>query len=298
MSPSCMSSTNNASRQLSAVSYQLRMTAWALAVSAACVCPIVEAAGSFEREPMTMRVVAVNPSSEKTQTVPVRIDLPSEIGPSDILDHGELDVDYDTAHSQYFVFKDGVQLGPKQTKVFEVIVKDVWFIPAVELDGLRNHTGIVLGRLEKSEYYPAAKQLGDSILARLNAITAMQSDETLARRQRIGSYRKNRLELEAIKEDLARMEKLLSFAGGPPVPQMLEESALKSDAPSTTTTWLVIFLIVIFMGFLAGQFFFTWQRRLKAAGDFTAGQEQAFPEQPSHEGTAAGDGGIRAKRST
>ena len=45
---------------------------------------------------------------------------------------------------------------------------------------------------------------------------------------------------------------------------MLKESPLKSDAPSTTTTWLVIFLIMIFMGLLAGQFFFTWQRRVKA----------------------------------
>jgi hypothetical protein len=73
--------------------------------------------------------------------------------------------------------------------------------------------------------------------------------------------------LAAVKDDLTRLEKLLSFTGGPPVPSMLEESPLKSDAPSTTTTWLVIFLIVIFMGLLAGQFFFTGQRRLKPGGE-------------------------------
>jgi hypothetical protein len=82
--------------------------------------------------------------------------------------------------------------------------------------------------------------------------------------------------LQEIKDDLARMEKLLTFAGGVPVPELLEESAVKSDAPSTTTTWLVIFLIVIFMGLLAGQFFFTWQRRVKTAMDFTEEQQAAF----------------------
>ena len=72
------------------------------------------------------------------------------------------------------------------------------------------------------------------------------------------------------------MEKLLSFTGGPPVPEMMEHSPLKSDAPSTKTTWLVIFLIMIFMGLLAGQFFFTWQRRVKSE-THTGGAMDAFP---------------------
>ena len=74
------------------------------------------------------------------------------------------------------------------------------------------------------------------------------------------------------------MEKLLAFAGGPPVPEMMKESPLKSDAPPTTTTWLVIFLIMIFMGLLAGQFFFTWQRRVKTDAEFAGGAHDAFPK--------------------
>ena len=142
--------------------------------------------------------------------------------------------------------------------------------------------------MEKSEYYAAAEQLAESIIARLDDIAAMQLDETIGRRQRIGGYRRNLLDLDVIKEDLARMEKLLSFTGAPPIPELLEESPLRSDAPSTTTTWLVIFLIVIFMGLLAGQFFLTWQRRLKATSDFTGEQQEAFPEQGVEGGASAG----------
>ena len=235
-------------------------------------------AATVERDPLTLRVVAVNPSAEKNRTVPVRIDLPQEVKPEDILDRGDLQVDYDTDRSLYYVHKQDVTLAPKQTKVFEVLVKDVWFIPDGDLTTLKAQTELVLKRLQKSTYFESAKELAASITGRLEVIAKEQVDETIGRKQRIGAYRKNLLALQQIKEDIARMEKLLTFAGGVPVPEMLQESPLKSDAPSTTTTWLVIFLIVIFMGLLAGQFFFTWQRRVKSASDFSNAQQSAFPK--------------------
>jgi hypothetical protein len=115
----------------------------------------------------------------------------------------------------------------------------------------------------------------------------VQGDETISRKQRIGSYRTHLQTLQAVKEDLARMEKLLTFSGGPPVPEMLEESPLKADAPSTTTTWLVIFLIITFMGLLAGQFFFTWQRRVKMTPEATPGQPPDASSANSPHGAAA-----------
>ena len=250
-------------------------TVCVLATSVIAVCAIFQLGArgvawgeAIEREPMTLRVVAVNPSADKSRTIPVRIDLPQEVKPSDILDHGDLEVEFDTDRSLYYVHKDDVTLAPKQTRVFEVLVRDVWFITDPTLDSLRSHTQLLLRRLEKSEYYESAKQLADSITTRLDDIQKMQVDETIGRKQRIGNYRRNLQALETIKEDLARMEKLLAFSGGPPVPEMMKESPLKSDAPSTTTTWLVIFLIMIFMGLLAGQFFFTWQRRAKSTAEF------------------------------
>ena len=237
-----------------------------------------QGAGAAEREPMTLRVVAVNPSAEKSKTVPVRIDLPQEIKPGDIVDQGDMDVEFDMERSVYYMVKPEVTLAPKQTRVFEVVVNDVWFIPDPELDGLTRQSELILGRLEGTEYEEAAKPLGQSITERLEEIRTIQRDEALSRKQHIGAYRKNLQTLQVIKEDLARLEKLLSFTGGPPVPEMLEESPLKSDAPSTTTTWLVIFLIMIFMGLLAGQFFFTWQRRVKGAATFGGEGQEAFPK--------------------
>lgn len=296
MNRSCTSSINKDSVQCSAFSVQSLAGSVALAmlILMGTEPAAAQQAGSFEREPLTMRVVAVNPSAEKSQAVPVRIDLPMEIGPNEILDQGDLEVDFDTARSQYFVKRDDIILAPKETRIFEIIMKDVWFIPAVTLDGLSRHTELVLSRLEPTEYYDTAKVLAKTVLDRLDAMRVVQSDDSISRRKRIGAYRRNMQELKVIKEDLLRMEKLLSFTGGVPVPEMLEESPLKSDAPSRTTTWLVIFLIIIFMGLLAGQFFMTWQRRLKSVTDFTDQSQEAFPDdeaQKAAAGTEAESGG-------
>lgn len=250
-------------------------------------------AATAERDPITFKIAAVNPSPEKRQSVPVRIELPQEVKPDDILDRGELDIEFDEDRSSYFVHKKDVQLAPKETKVFEVVVRDVWFIPDQELSSLKSYTGIVLKRLESSEYYDSAKQLADSILERLDSIAAVQGDESLSRKSRIGAFRINKQTILQIKEDLARMEKLLAFTGGPPVPAMLEESPLKSDAPSTTTTWLVIFLIVIFIGLLGGQFFMTWHRRSQAPQELTAVTQATYPTGRPQAGKPAAPGNGR-----
>ena len=241
------------------------------------VLPGARAFAAIERDPVTLRVVAVNPSNEKTKTVPIHIDLPQEITPNEVLDTGELKIEYDEDRRMYYVFNPEVTLAPKQTRVFEVVVKDVWFVPDDQIIPLKNQTGLVLKRLKRTEYYDQAKLLADSIITRLDAILKIQADETIGRKQRIGAYRRNTVTLGEVKEDLTRMEKLLSFVGAPPVPDMLEESPLKLDAPSATTTWLVILLIVVFMGLLAGQFFFTWQRRAKGAPEQGDGESGTFP---------------------
>jgi len=254
-------------------------------------------AAKVEREPIRLRVVAVNPSATKTQQVPVKFYLPQELTPREILDLGELQAEYDDQKSGYFVYKNDVVLAPRETKIFEVFVKDVWLVGQPELDGLKTQTSLVLSRLEKTPYFQTAKPIGDSIFQRLASIQETQNDEALSRKEHIGVYRLNTQALAKIKEDLNQMEKLLSFTGGPPIPQMLEESKLKSDSPSTKTTWMLIFLIVIFLGLLGAMFFFTWHRRAKDTQDFSHIKQLAFPEshQPAGSGNVPPSTGIKGK---
>ncbi len=230
-----------------------------------------------ELEPVSISVVVANPSKEKSHTIPVKIDLPHEINPEDILERGDLALHYDDQRSIYFLHNEAVELEPQETKVFEVVVKNVWIIPQAEIEELRDYGQLLIKRLEKSEYGEAGLKLFKLINSRLDRIIERQADETMGQKQRIGAYRQNLQMIEEVKEYLQKMEKILSFQGGPPVPQMLEESDVKSDAPSTKTTWLVIFSILVFIGLLGAQFFFTWHRRASSEKDFQTRQKEKLP---------------------
>ena len=230
---------------------------------------VAVAAPDKESAPIKFRVVAVNPSETKTQQVPIKYYLPQEVTPKDIVELNGLDVEYDDTKSSYFVQKDNVELAPRETKIFEVQVKDVWTISQRQMDTLRTQAQRILSRLEKTTYYDSAKTIADSIDQRLTEIATSQADESLSRKRHIGAYRYNLQAIDQIKKDLQDMEKLLSFVGGPPIPRMLQESKLKSDAPSTKTTWLLILLIVVFLGMLGAIFFFTWHAKARVAQELT-----------------------------
>lgn len=260
---------------------EIKINAWigfaALALVTFIALPRLASAQAVDKEPVTISVVVANPSKGKTQTIPVKIDLPQEVKPEDILEKGELNVQYDDQRSSYFLFNKEVTLKPLETRIFNVLVRNVWVIPQSQIDDFRSYVALLLVRLKNSEYLETGTKLSAGINQKLDGIVAKQKDETLGQKQRIGAYRINLQVIEQIKEDIARMEKILTFQGGPPVPEMLQESKIKSDAPSTKTTWLIILSIMVFIGLLGTQFFFTWHRRAASEKAFADKQKQKLP---------------------
>lgn len=227
-----------------------------------------QATAENERPTIKMRVVAVNPSSTKEQAVPVKIYLPQEVARNDIVSSRDLEIGYDDEQSMYYAYKEGVMLRPKETRVFEVEVKDVWTIPQKTLDSLGEQTSFVIKRLEGSEYYDAAKVLANAIYDSLNVIASTQNDDTVGRKEHIGIYRNNLLVLAQIKENIERLERQLTLASALPIPEVLEKKEVKTEAPTKTTTWMIIFIIIIFLAMLAAVFFFTWHTQARSTKDY------------------------------
>ncbi|MFH1412108.1 MAG: hypothetical protein ABIG55_05620 [Candidatus Omnitrophota bacterium] len=225
-----------------------------------------------------MRVIAVNPSETEFKTTEVKIYLPDEVTPGDIIDEGGLEIEYDEKKSIYYMYEKEVELSPRQTKVFEVVIKDIWKIPDTDLDLLSRRTNRILSRLQESNYYAEAAQMADTIYERLEEISTSQNDNTVSRERHIGVYRTNLKVMERVKEDIDRLEKLLTYVGGPPAPEMLEDSVLKSDAPTNSTTWFIILLIIGFMGLLGMVFFLTWHQQAKMTEDIMLNaRKTSFP---------------------
>ncbi len=61
------------------------------------------AIAAVERDPVTMSVVAINPSEKETKVTIVRIELPGDIPPKDVLETGALALTYDHDKNTHFV---------------------------------------------------------------------------------------------------------------------------------------------------------------------------------------------------
>jgi hypothetical protein len=223
--------------------------------------PIV--AVSYTSGSVIVRVVVANPSDTKIQEIPVKVYLPQETKPDDVIDKGDLEFGFDEVKSIYFVYKDKVMLQPKETRIFEVELKDIWFIPDETLKGLKAQTEKIMERLKETHYFDQAKIVADTIYGRLDRVATSQSDESVNKELHIGLYRANLIVIARVKEDIAKLEKMMVAVGAPPAPEMLAESKLNLKTPSKATTWFVIFAIMVFIGLLGVVFFFTWQSQVK-----------------------------------
>ena len=231
------------------------------------------------RESIRISVVAVNPSESKTQKIPIKSYLPEEVTPEDILNSSGLSVEFDTATSSYYLYKEDLELKPKELRTFQVELRDAWVIKKERLDALRTQAESMIGHLKGTEDYEAAQRMGEAIYKALGAIEQTQNDDTVSTKRHIGIYRNNQKVIEQVKEDIARLEKQASLTGAPPVPEVLENSNLNTNAPNKSTTWMIILIIMVFMGMLAGVFFLTWSTQARASRDvISEARDFAFPK--------------------
>jgi len=230
-------------------------------------------------EPMEMSVVVVNPSKTKTQTVPIKMYLPQEVTPDAILSLDNLSIEYDSSKFMYYVYKDDVILKPQETKTFIVEIRDVWKVPQGRLDSLSDQAHAITDRLKGSEFYDSAILLGKAIDNALKTISVTQNDEAVSRRTHIGIFRNNQNIVTQVKEDVELLEKQLEIVHSLPKPEVLEKASLKTDSPTQSTSWMIIFVIMLFIGMLAGVFFFTWQPQAHSTKNIISkARDSAFPE--------------------
>jgi len=114
----------------------------------------------------------------------------------------------------------------------------------------------------------------------LEEISKAQADDTISREQHIGIYRQNGQNINHIKEKLAELEKMLQPDQGKPAPNVLERSKLKINLPEKSTTWLIILIVIVFLGLFAGIFFFVWQGQIRSSQNLIKdAAKSSFPGQ-------------------
>lgn len=196
---------------------------------------------------VVIKVIAINPSKDQTQRVPLKAFLPKEIKPENIVDKGDLEIAYDTQQGSFFIFGE-YDLKPGESIERTIEIEDIWTIPQTELDSLRSESKKLSDLLKNTEFSDRIAFLHNNIDSELNRLSESQKNSPVNPEQHISGYRENLKTLESIKTDLALARSLLAQAK--PMP--------------TLFVWKLILSIIIFLALLGGSFYLIWHKQLKS----------------------------------
>lgn len=201
---------------------------------------------------ITLRVVALNPSDESEQTVPIKVYLPMEVKPEDVIYKGDLEIAYDTQQGSYYVFGD-YSIKPKEVLEKEIELKDIWTIDETQMVSIRKEAKETLRGFEKTPYADKATALYNNIDKKIKEIEDMQNiNATTNPAQHISNYRYCLAQLNSVKADLVSAKTLLA--------EVSPKSAVK-------LTWKIIIFILGFLGILSLGFYIIWQKQAKMEGE-------------------------------
>jgi hypothetical protein len=164
---------------------------------------------------VTLKIRAINPSQFEKQPVDVKAFLPPPAKPEDVINAGELTVSYDVASKTYFVGKT-VEMEPGQTRTFEVVVNDIWTVPAGVLKELSDHASMLSASLKSTDKGETAGKLAGLIDENLKAVAARQGANGVGMVKpvdHIRAFEANTEVLGRIRRDIGLLENLAIAAG-------------------------------------------------------------------------------------
>lgn len=205
---------------------------------------------------ITMRLMAVNPADSE-QTVPIKVYLPLEVKPEDIIYKDDLEVTYDAQQGSYYVYGEYL-LKPKEVLEKEVEIKDVWVVDLSQVAILRQEAKEILENFKKTNYFERANAIYNGIDKKLKEVEQMQAVSAASPGYKISNYRNSVSLLNSAKADLLAAKTLLTEV---------------SPRGLAKFTWKIILFIIIFLGVLGAGFFFVWQRQTKLEAEQKPPQE-------------------------
>jgi hypothetical protein len=166
-----------------------------------------------------LKIRAGNKMSNQVDTVEIKANLPERVGTNEIISLGGLELGYDIKTDTYYVFKD-VELGPRETRTFEVEIKDIWLIPEEEIALLEQRARDLAGLLQGRPEFEQAEGLQTLAEETLVRIKIAQDNNKIkpgtAVSQHITTFEANMLALERVKEAVGSLENLVLGSGQDP----------------------------------------------------------------------------------
>ena len=203
-----------------------------------------------------LKTLVANPSKTKTQTATLKAYLPKEATAEDVVDLGDLKINYDIEKELYFVYQE-YELEPGASVTREIEIKDVWVISKAELDSLMAQAEKLAERLKDTPYFDMAATLQKDIEDKASDILERQEKAKDSRPQtHIGAYRKNMKIMGKASNNLERLEQLVVDTG-----TSNGSNSSKIEKIEVKATWQLIVAMIVVLGVLSFVFFIIWSRQ-------------------------------------
>ncbi len=154
---------------------------------------------------LNINFIAVNASEKDVKEIEVKEFLPKELEMEDVVDVGELELDFDVDKDMLFVHG-LLKFNPKESRTFKIKVKDVWKISSEEIELLKTQINSTLETLNGTPEYASASFVRDEIHKKLDYILKRQGEFTGDTGRRIEEYRANLKELNHIRDQVYSLD--------------------------------------------------------------------------------------------
>ncbi len=198
-----------------------------------------------------------NSSPSEVRNIDIKRDLPSEIYADDVLDAGDLSVGRDSTRNITYVFKKNVKLAPNQSINYDIKIRDKWNINEAKVVSLRARIKDMAGRIGDKEQYASIDDNLNGLLNKINIIRSEEGPDELGS-EYVAFYRDQTKRLDLLEHDIYRIEVALR------VVDQKSKLGFNPQPPSEKTTWLIIYIILIFLGVVSFLFFLRWMGKSKA----------------------------------
>ncbi len=198
---------------------------------------------------VVLRISVFNPSVARVKRIDLRRDLPSELGIEDVLDAGGLMVREDADSDITYLVGDGSSLPPRETKVFEVTLRDKWNVHAPRIVHLREYGEKLRELSQQRKKIPSVADTLSVALEQLEALEERRGPEEWSS-EYVAFYRQQGRDLDQIEKVFNRVDEALA--------PLFTTKGFTVPAPDRKTTWLVIWSILGFLGIVSFLFFIRW----------------------------------------
>lgn len=209
---------------------------------------------------LVMLISLRNTSPDNSRTVDLRRDLPREVRVRDVLDAAGLEVGIDPARGgMVTVFSEGLELGPGETRNFEVRLRDRWNVHGPRMAALETAAETLLARVRDMRQFPSVEQFLEEVIVEIEDLRSQPAPTEINDRY-VAFFRARGDRLDELADKIGRVE--ASLRPG----QREQRLGFDLPAPDPKTTWLIIYGILAFLGTVSLLFFFRWYGKGQSVG--------------------------------